>query len=256
MTNPLALAVQHKLIAIAVVGCLGGGGAAVVITTSLPSPPPVLAPASAASAVPVQAAGTNAGGSTGGSGGAPSGAGGASGTAGSAGEATVSSPPAATSMGSHVAAAAPASTQAKTTTTPAKSGSAGTPSGGTPASSAAPSLPTSAPSAVSCPTNQRLTDAEIKWLLSEVSKTASANPSVAPGAATIKAQLTPLLGQNECAAQAQPVVTGLCSGSATRQTINAMASQMPFLVKLVVGNPCSDNLASLLPTLSSYTSLL
>lgn len=249
ITRPLALAVQHKLLVISVVGCLGAGGAAAAITSATSVPGPVLVPAAAASAVPVQPAGTAAG--TAGKGAI------VAGSAGAGGQATVTAPVTASSGHSLAAdtgalAPAPARGTPPAAASPAKTGKpAGSPSSGSPAGSATP-----APATVSCPSNQRLTDAEITWLMTEVSKTALSDPSVAPGAGIIEAQLQPLIGQNECAAQAQPIVGAMCQGPATRRTIDAMASQMSFLVKLVVGNPCNDNLATMLAQLGSYTSML
>lgn len=111
---------------------------------------------------------------------------------------------------------------------------------------------------VSCPTNERLTDGEINWLIKEVSKTAAAEPNLAAGAATINAALTPLLGQNLCASQAQPTVTAVCNNPSASQAISQMVSQLPFYVQLIAGNtnPCTQSLASILPRLSPYTSTL
>lgn len=263
ITNPLALTVQHKILGIAFASCLGAGTAVVAIASANAAanatPVPLMVSASSASsAVPVAPPSTAPGGPakpvTGGA--VPSGAGGAGAT-------TATSPAKPAAITHPVTALAPvvAKSPARTATTaaaagrPASSAAANTSAKAAPAAPAAVSQPAAAP-VVSCPSNQRLTDAQITWLLGEVSKTAASVPSVAPGAAQIEAQLQSLLGQRECATQAQPVVTALCSGSATRKTINAMASQMPFLVRLVVGNPCSANLSSLLPKLSSYTSML
>jgi hypothetical protein len=145
---------------------------------------------------------------------------------------------------------------------------AGVPAAGrAPAAKTAPKAPSTAPAiiavpapaaAVSCPTNEKLTDGEINWLIKEVSKTAAAQPNLASGAATINAALTPLLGQNLCASQAQPTVTALCNNPVASQTISQMVGQLPLYVQLVIGNPnpCTQSLASILPKLSPFTSTL
>lgn len=265
ITDPLTLALQHKILGIAVVSCLGAGTGVLAITSASAAantaPIPLLSTASAATAVPLPPA-PPAGVATNAAASPTSKAQAASPAPASA--AAVAAPTHAAAAPATAHPAAPATAHPATVAAPAKvkpaATSPATAAGssaatGSPAAPAAISQPASAP-AVSCPSNQRLTDAQITWLLSEVEKTAASNPSVAAGAATIEAELQGLLGQHQCAAQAQPVVTALCSGAATRKTINVMASQMPFLVKLVVGNPCGAKLASLLPKLSSYTSML
>jgi hypothetical protein len=243
----LAAAVRHKLAVVGLACSLGAGGAfALAATTSTgPGQPGVLRPASAASA---RAAGPAA----------PASVPAATAPAVSA-PAPAAAPPAPSPTPGVAKAAAPVTPKTAGSAAPSTAAAASTanPTSGVVPTPALPTLvppPSSAPA--SCPSNQRLTDAEINWLLKEVAKTAQQTPSQAAGAAAIEAQLQPLLGQNLCAAQAQPVVTQLCSTTTTRQTIDAMTAQLPFYVTLLVGNPCTDTLATLLPQLSSYTSAL
>lgn len=244
----LAVALKHKLAALAVMLSVGGGG---FVALAAASSPPAQGPT-------LQAA--SAGGSSAAN---PGPAAAASAPLGPPAGATASSPASVTGATPSSRAASPAATvsplaiHAPAPSRPTTPGAASV----APASNVLPSLtaPAGVPSpspAASCPSNQRLTDAEINWLLKQVSRTAAQNPSLSGGAATITGALEPLLGQNLCAAQAQPVVTTLCSNAGALQTINAMTAQLPFYVKPFVGNPCTDNLATVLPKLSSFSSLL
>ena len=116
--------------------------------------------------------------------------------------------------------------------------------------------PTGPASASGCPANQQLTDAEINWLLGEVSGTAGTDPQYAAGKATIDAGLQPLLGQNLCANQAQPTVNALCADPSASSLIAAMTKKMPIYVRAYVGNPCSAQLSTVLPKLAPFTAAL
>lgn len=109
---------------------------------------------------------------------------------------------------------------------------------------------------VTCPSAQRLTDAEINWILKEVAQTATKTPSVAPGAVTIKSSLSPMLGQNLCASQAQPTVTALCANTDSHATMQAMFSQLPSYEQSMIGNPCGQPLATTLTRIAPYVSML
>lgn len=119
-----------------------------------------------------------------------------------------------------------------------------------------PPAPAGSPSASGCPANQQLTDAEINWLLGEVSGTAGTDPQYAAGKATIDAGLQPLLGQNLCADQAQPTVNALCADPSASSLIAAMTKKMPIYVRAYVGNPCSAQLSTVLPKLAPFTAAL
>jgi len=121
---------------------------------------------------------------------------------------------------------------------------------------AATSAPAASPSATGCPTNQQLNDAEINWLLGQVSATAGTDPQYAAGKATIDAGLQPLLGQNLCANQAQPTVNTLCADPSASSLIAAMTKKMPIYVRAYVGNPCSAQLSTVLPKLAPFTAAL
>jgi hypothetical protein len=240
----LAAAVRHKLAALGLACSLGAGGAFALAasTSTAAGQPGVLPPASAASAASPAAPGSVA-----------------AATPALNAPAPAAAPPAPSPAPGAAKAAAPATPKTAAAASSPTAGTASTvrsTSGVVPTPALPTLVPSPSPAPASCPSNQRLTDAEINWLLKEVAKTAQQTPSQAAGAAAIAAQLQPLLGQNLCAAQAQPVVTQLCSTTLTRQTIDAMTAQLPFYVTLLVGNPCTDTLATLLPQLSSYTSAL
>jgi hypothetical protein len=250
----LPVSLKLKMGIAAAVACAGGGGLVVAVSASSSAPPPaVLGAASAGGATPASIA-------------SPSG--GTSPVASPAGTPVGTSVVAASSVAATAAAQTPKSTATSGAKSPAAASTTKVPGSSvvSPLGSLAPALtsaiptlaasPSPSPAAVSCPSNQRLTDAEINWLLKEVSKTASSDTKVSAGAITIAAALQPLLGQNLCASQAQPVVNTLCANSAAHQTIDAMTNQLPFLAQLVVGNPCTDQLATVLPELSSFTSTL
>lgn len=230
ISNLLAMPLKFKLVTVAAAACLGGGGVFALAVTSTHGSPAVLTAASAAKAAPAAVVTSPA--APGPAAPAPSAA---------APVAAASAAPAAVAP----KAVAPKAPVAKVTTAPVPPAAPAT---------AAPAPPPVA--TVTCPSNQELTDPEINWLLQQVAKTAATNAAYAPGEATIDAGLQPLLGQNLCASQAQPVVSQLCANSGALQLINAMSSQMPFYVKAVVGNPCTANLVTLLPKLSPFASSL
>lgn len=118
-------------------------------------------------------------------------------------------------------------------------------------------VPAASPSTpAGCPSNQRLTDAEINWLLGQVSSTAGTDPQYTAGKATIDAGLSPLLGQNLCADQAQPTVTTLCADTSASTLIAAMTAKMPSFVRAYVGNPCTAKLSTVLPKLAPFAASL
>ena len=238
MLAHLLVPLKFKLAAAGLVAVVGGGGAiALASTIASPSHPsaPVLHAAAAGQAQtvgPVSSA-------------SPAGQ-----PAAAAPAAAPSAPGVAATQPTSGATTAPARTSTATKSVPSAAG--GTASG---TAVKIPAVPAAA-AAVTCPADQKMTDAEINWLLKEVSKTAAQQPSLSGGAATINASLRPLLGQNLCASQAQPTVSALCADPAASQTIHSMIGQLPFYVKPLVGNPCTANLSTLLPKLSPFASSL
>lgn len=88
----------------------------------------------------------------------------------------------------------------------------------------------------------RLDDAKIHWLLNLVEKTRQANPDQAAVADRVEQQLRSQLGRNMCAEDAQVQISNLCADRAVRNFMNLMVKQLPFFVRPLVGDPCTQDL--------------
>ena len=108
------------------------------------------------------------------------------------------------------------------------------------------SSPRPAAVAVTCRAKEQLNDAKINWLLGEIAKTARSHPGLGSGAGTLKTQLEALLGQNMCGSEAQAVMANLCLDPAVVKVLNQMVGQLPFFIRLRVGDPCKANLVSVM----------
>lgn len=124
---------------------------------------------------------------------------------------------------------------------PAGGSSAGASSQGTPASSIAAAAATSLQSAVMC---DRLDDDKIYWLLDLVAKTRQSNPDQAAVADHVERQLRSVLGKNLCAEEAQAYISNLCVDDAVRRFMNLMVRELPFFVRPMVGDPCTQDLVA------------
>lgn len=111
------------------------------------------------------------------------------------------------------------------------------------AKAVAPALAPAGPSArsatVAC---DRLDDAKINWLLRLVAKTKAANPSDAAVADSLDAHLRTALGKGMCAEEAQTYISNMCADPAVFSFMQKMVKELPFFVRPLVGNPCTQDL--------------
>ena len=90
----------------------------------------------------------------------------------------------------------------------------------------------------------RLDDAKIHWLLDLSAKTRAANPGSEQAAAHVDQQLRGALGKNMCAAEAQTYVGAMCAEPGVYAYMQKMVQQLPFFVRPLVGDPCTQDLVA------------
>lgn len=111
------------------------------------------------------------------------------------------------------------------------------------ATSSAPAPVVAVPVTPAAPQNcDRLDDRKINWLLRLVAKTRAANPSDAAVAGRLDAHLRSGLGKNLCAEQAQIQISIMCADPAIYSFMQKMVKELPFFVRPLVGDPCTQNL--------------
>ena len=90
----------------------------------------------------------------------------------------------------------------------------------------------------------RLDDAKIHWLLDLSAKTRAANPGSEQAAAHVDQQLRGALGKNMCAQEAQTYVGAMCAEPGVYAYMQKMVQQLPFFVRPLVGDPCTQDLVA------------
>lgn len=105
---------------------------------------------------------------------------------------------------------------------------------------AALQVPAAAP-VVQC---DRLDDKKIYWLLDLAAKTRAANPGMDQAGAQVDGQLRGALGKNMCAAEAQRYVGAMCAEPAVYTFMQKMVDELPFFVRPMVGDPCTQDLVA------------
>lgn len=107
----------------------------------------------------------------------------------------------------------------------------------------APAPVVALPIAPAAPQNcDRLDDRKINWLLRLVARTRAANPSDAAVAGRLDAHLRTGLGKNLCAEQAQIQISTMCADPAIYSFMQKMVKELPFFVRPLVGDPCTQDL--------------
>lgn len=90
----------------------------------------------------------------------------------------------------------------------------------------------------------RLDDKKIFWLLDLVAKAKASNPDQAAVADHVDGQLRSVLGQNICAEEAQIYVGAMCADPGVRNFMHLMTKELPFFVRPLVGDPCTQDLVA------------
>lgn len=97
---------------------------------------------------------------------------------------------------------------------------------------------------IGSPNCARLDDAKINWLLRLAAKAKASNPDQADVAARVEQQLTAAFGKNMCAEEAQIYVGQMCAEAGTKRFMDAMVKELPFFVRPLVGDPCTQDLVA------------
>lgn len=90
----------------------------------------------------------------------------------------------------------------------------------------------------------KLDDAKINWLLDLVAKAKASNPDQAAVADRVAGQLRSAMGKNMCAEEAQLHISNMCADSGTKQFMALMVKELPFFVRPMVGDPCTQDLVA------------
>jgi hypothetical protein len=97
---------------------------------------------------------------------------------------------------------------------------------------------------VACDSGKRLDDRKVNWLIDLAAKAGAANPDQAAVAARVDQQLREALGKNMCAEEAQIHISNMCADASTRKFMALMVKELPFFVRPMVGDPCSQDLVA------------